>query len=264
MTGLEAINLGFVQGLTEFLPISSSGHLGLFQEFMGFETPPVTFDVLLHGATLLAVIIFFREQLLKLFSQVGNAVIKPKEQPFPSLVVKLAVATLPAVIVGLILESELETLFGSVQFFPIGFGMTALLLFWASKHSEGHKSLDELTLKDSLVIGLFQALAILPSISRSGSTIAAALLIGVQPKAAFNFSFLLSIPAILGAVVIELPEITDNLQQVGLSYFVGIVAAFVSGWMALKVLRSVLVNRKLAYFSLYLLLLASALVFFYR
>ena len=253
--------LALIQGLTEFLPISSSGHLVLCQAAMGVQEPALALDVALHVGTLLAVCIVYRADLARLVLGVFRGQLGE-----PAL---LLLGTLPAGLVGLSFKSEIEGMFHDPKVAATGLFATALALLageWARRRRAGaspRASAGALSWRTALIVGSVQALAIVPGISRSGSTIAAGMLCGMRPKAAARFSFLLSIPAILGAAVLNVP---DAMEQ-GLGGGVGPIlwaagfAGFV-GWGALRVLLAFLGRGAFAWFALYCAVLgAGALAF---
>lgn len=241
MTTAQGIILGLVQGVTEFLPLSSSGHLVIAQKLLGFVEAPVSFDVMVHGATLLSVLFYFRQKILKL---------KLKEY------VLLAIGTIPAGFAGVFLEPYLEFMFDSVPLLIAGFVVTGVLMIATKYIKEGEK---ENTAFKALGIGIWQAVAIFPSVSRSGSTVFGALKSGLPTKEAFSFSFLLSIPAILGAVVIHL--IKNPTMQLSSGDWAGFAVALVTSFMSISILNRLMIGKKLYYFGYYCLALSAVLVF---
>ena len=211
MTVWQAAILGLVQGLTEFLPVSSSGHLVIFQTAFKLEEAPIVFDTIVHLGTLIAVLVFFRKKLLKL----------NKKQ-----ISLIAVGTVPAVIAGLIIEPFLEALFTSLVLTAGGLIFTGCILL-TTKNLTQQKQ--ELTIRQAIVIGVFQALAIIPGISRSGSTVCSALHLGIKRESAFFFSFLLAIPAILGAQVLQLKDLNTLSNVLTTVNIVGFTTA-VAQW----------------------------------
>ena len=264
MTLIQAILLGLIQGLTEFLPVSSSGHLALTQYLMKLPEIPIAFDVLLHLATLVAVCIVLYPQIKELFLATSISLIKGKYKEIPSLFWLLMLGSLPAGILGLLLNDYMETIFSSVKFFSIGFLITGMFLSIASRLKPGKKEIGKMSWQESLKIGLFQALAIFPSISRSGSTITGALWQNLKVADAFNFSFLLSIPAILGAGVLHASSLANISQNQVLAYLSGFIVALISGLLALKLFRSILIKRKLSIFAYYCIFLSLMIFFFIK
>jgi len=248
MTAFQAVFLGILQGLTEFLPISSSGHLVIGQKLLGLTTPPVFFDVFVHLGTLLAIICYFKQRIIAFYQKKDNLKL-------------IIIGSLPACLAGFFLNNFLEVIFSSLK--GVGFSLliTAGLLF-SSLFTQGRKRVGELRGKDSLIIGLFQALALFPGVSRSGSTVTAGLWRGLKRKAAFNFSFFLGAPAFLAALILQLAEFgaTDGQLKAGLA---GFVFAFFSGLVSLKLFEKVVLKGKLFFFSLYCLFLGLGLVVFY-
>jgi undecaprenyl-diphosphatase len=233
---LEAFWLGIVQGLTEFLPVSSSGHLVIFQSLLGVQGEGgLLFEVALHVATLGAIVIFFHRRILALV--VGMATRDPAAWRY---VGKLAVATLPVVLFGLLARSTLHALIVSPIVAGCGLLVTGAIL-WTTRATLPRAALQEPGWEAALLIGLAQALAILPGVSRSGSTVAAALALGVAALPAAEFSFLLGIVAISGAAVLTLPELAGaSPDQLG-TLAIGCAAALVSGivaiWLFVLLLR---------------------------
>jgi len=258
----QAIILGIVQGLTEFLPVSSSGHLALFQHFMGLKEIPLAFDVLLHLATLLAVVIVLSNQINDLFVKSFRAIKARNLKQIPRLIWLLIIGSLPAAIIGFAFNDYMDNIFQSVKYFSVGFLITSILLNIANRMKSKEKKLSEMSFSESLKVGLFQAIAIFPSISRSGSTISGILFLGFKPKDAFTFSFLLSIPAILGAGILHIKQIFAISSNQFLPYSVGFISAALSGYLALLIFRKTLINKKLSVFAYYCFFL-SLLIFFF-
>ncbi len=236
----QAFVLGLLQGLTEFLPVSSSGHLVIGQKLFNLSGPPVFFDILVHMGTLLSIVIYLRRRLFKFY-------FNPRHWPL------IIIGSAPAALVGFFLNDYLTTVFDSLTLVGFCLLFTALLLFSTRLIKNNQKNLDQLTSKDSLAIGLLQALALLPGISRSGSTITVGLWRGLKHESAFLFSFLLGLPAMLGALALQLPDLSKNHIQL-LPSLLGLITATVSGLLALKILEKTLASRKLFYFAFYCLL----------
>lgn len=242
MTVIEAVVLGVLQGITEFLPISSSGHLVILQHFMNINTPGVTLEVLLHFGTLLAVLVYFRKDILHL--------LRHPQDRFLWLIV---VGVIPAGVIGVLFEDAFERWFGSVTLVSIMLLITGLVLWVAENLASGKKDSRTMTVMDALVIGFAQSLAITPGISRAGSTISAALLTGLDRDTAARYSFLVVIPVILGATVLKVSDLVtagvDNAYIV--PYAVGTVVSAVSGYFAITVLLKLLNTGRLKVFSIY-------------
>lgn len=268
MSILEGVLLGLLQGVAEFLPISSSGHLAIAQELFNLEDVPLLFDVFLHLATLGAVILFFHKRIWSLLQVVGRWLARrslPEDKADLQTIVALLLGTLVTGLFGIFLSDVVEDI--DVKFICIGFFITAGLLFLGDATEERRRKKrlaadPDFTVGKSggvkplqgLGIGLAQGFGVLPGISRSGSTIAGALLCGVDREQAGEFSFLLSIPAILGAFVLQLDDLDEIGSAVGLAPVVaGCIAAFVAGIFALSVLMKIVRKGKLELFALYLI-----------
>ena len=231
---IQSIILGVIQGVTEFLPISSSAHLVLTPWLFGWEDPGLTFNVALHVGTLVAVIVFFRKDWINIFAGfVGSNNQKNKQnQVYPkNMLWIILAATAPGVFAGYFFNQQAETLFRNpfiVATMLIFFGA---LLWWADRKSNQKKSIGKISLKDSLMIGLAQAIAIIPGVSRSGITITAGLRQGLSRKEAARFSFLLSTPIILGAAVFQMRDMLET--GIGVPDLLGIIVAAISGYSAI-------------------------------
>jgi len=256
MTLTEAIVSGIVQGLTEFLPISSSGHLVLVHGFFGFSQPGIFFDICLHVATLGAVVIYF-----------GRDIIQLARQKRTEWLLYLAVGTVPAVLAALFFEDRITAFFTDTGKVGITLMATGLVLFAGEGALRVRKGLgDTASLKSSAAVGLAQALALLPGISRSGMTISTGLLSGMRTEEAFRFSFLLSIPAITGAVLYKgiSREAAAAVSGNALNYAAGMFLAFVTGILSLRLLWWVLKRRRLYIFGAYCLVLGACCLFFIK
>ena len=264
MTLLEAIFLGILQGLTEFLPISSSGHLVLAQQFLGLKEPLVFFDVMLHVGTLAAVLVVYREAIGKLaiggLSTFGNSQFwrEPRTIFNTSTELKfiwlILLGTIPTGVIAVLFKSELESFFHEVRLVSIMLILTGVILQLPRLRKQEVKNSDDPTDKlktwHAPLIGIAQGCAITPGISRSGTTISLALFLGIPAKTAAEYSFLLSIPAILGAVVLKIRDVGDTtipLYIVG----AGMLASFIVGYIALRFLLVVLNRGKFSLFSYY-------------
>ena len=245
MSNLQAIVLGLVQGLTEFLPVSSSGHLVIAQNLIpGFSQPGILFDVILHFATLFAVLAYFRLSILKLESR---------------YLWYLAVGTVPAVIAGIFFKDAIEAMFLTTKFLAIQFFISGIINFWIDAVKPGKSGVKT---KNSLVTGIAQAISIIPAISRSGATILSGVAQKVEPKKAVEFSFLLSVPAILGANILQIASYGTKVEVFSLNYLLGFAAAFISGFFAIGFVFKILLNKKFKLFGYYCILLGVLTLFF--
>lgn len=254
MSNFEAFVLGLLQGLTEFLPISSSGHIEIGKALFGDRLPNETlFTVVVHGATVLSTILVFRKEIISLIA----GVFKFKWNDETIYISKIVVSMIPIGIVGLLFEDFIrESFFGNVMLVGFMLLITGLLLTFAHRvKTNGQR---EVGFMDSLLIGLAQVVAILPGISRSGSTISAGLLLGVSREKAAQFSFLMVLAPIIGANLktILSGEITAP-NQAAMPLIIGFITAFISGYMACKWMISIVKRGKLIYFAYYCFLLGS-------
>jgi undecaprenyl-diphosphatase len=231
---IYSIFLGILQGFTEFLPVSSSGHLVIAQNLIpGFTQEGVLFDVILHAGTVLAVLYYFRKILLKLESK---------------YLLLLLVGTIPAGLVGVFFNSSIEKLFNGVTLVGFALLFTGVLNFLTDKAKKGSK---KISIKKSVLIGMAQALAIIPGISRSGSTIFAGTSLGIKKKEAAQFSFLLSVPAIVGANAVQFLKYGVGGTENIIFYIAGFIAAFISGVTAIKFVLKFLLGGKFKLFAYY-------------
>jgi undecaprenyl-diphosphatase len=246
----HAVFLGLLQGMTEFLPVSSSGHLAIAQHFLpGFAQPGVLFDVLLHVATMGAVILYFRRDCLLLASAPFRTC--PEAQSYRRLLKLLLVGSVPTAVIGLLFKDFFIGLFHNLTVVSLMLMVTGCLLFLSERLRRGHRKDQELTWSDALLVGTVQGGAIIPGISRSGSTIATLLLKGVDGETAARFSFLLALPAVFGAALLSLGDL-QSLETTALPvYLTGMLAAFVSGLLSIHFLLAVVRRRRLFVFALY-------------
>ena len=266
ITYLQAIIMGLVQGLAEFLPVSSSGHLVLSKFILGAELgTSALFEILLHVGTLLAVFVFYWKDVLNLIKE-GLLLIKDlvllvlKGKKFElylerKMVVFIIIASIPTAILGLLMEAFLEDLFLS-SVIAVGFALlvTGTMLMMIRKMPKGNKTLEEMKGRDAVTIGLIQGIATIPGISRSGSTVTAGLFCGLDKEFAFRFSFLMSIPAILGAAVLKLMDVdaADLAANAG-PYAVGMVVAALVGYASIRWLKNLIQKDQFHYFGYYCL-----------
>ncbi len=248
MTLLLALLLGLVQGVTEFLPISSSGHLRLMAAAFGIEDPQTLFDVCVHGGTLGAVLAVYRGEVATMLKGLTT----PKwENPGFRLIILLIVGTIPAAVVGILFgdwfEAELATVSAVGSFLMIN----GAILMGSRNRGKTGRSLNQLTIKDAIVIGLAQSVALFRGISRSGTTITAALLTGVNRETAASFSFLLAIPAISGAVILKVGDALNSGNIDATALIAGTICAFITGYLALKLLIKLVNQGQLHHFAWY-------------
>jgi undecaprenyl-diphosphatase len=258
ITIVQAIILGIVQGLTEFLPVSSSAHLVFITDILGLQQN-VAFDTLLHLGTLVAVVGYFWKDLVIIISSFFSSLLDIlrgrfkeglAETPFKKLSWLLLVGTIPAGLMGILLKNEFEALFNSILYVGIFLIITGMLLWGAERVKPGDKDVKDISFKNALVIGVAQGIAIAPGISRSGATIAAGLFSGLNRELAARFSFLLSIPAILGAALVQANDIT-SFDVSTIVMIAGFVSAAIFGYLAIKLLLKIIKERSLMIFAYY-------------
>lgn len=266
MTVLQSIILGIVQGITEFVPISSSGHLVLAQNLFGIKEANLVFDVTLHTGTFLALILFFWRDwwryIKAFFRSLGHW--DWKNDLDQRLFYLLVIASIPGALFGALLEKQAETIFRSTYLVLINFVIIGILFIIIEKFAKKIRDLKQTTLKDSLIIGFSQALAIIPGVSRSGITITAGLFSGMKRESATRFSFLMATPIILGAGLVNLSKIFAEGNN-GLGWtnlIVGFLAAAIVGFLAIKYLLIYLKNHTLNIFAYYRFFVAAVIIIY--
>lgn len=276
MSFLEAVVMGVIQGLTEFLPVSSSGHLALFQILFKVETDTgILFDVLLHLGTLIAIFVAFYKDILRMigegFAIIGDFfrnvriffgnVIHREDNPYYKLidnsyrkfVMLIIVSTIPTGIIGYVAADLVEAATEILLVPGICLVLTSILLFCSDRIKDGSKAPKNVTYSNAFFIGICQGFATLPGLSRSGTTITACLFSGFNRKFAVKYSFIMSIPAVLGAVVLELTDIASvsiTASEVG-SYLAGVICAAIVGYICIKTVLVVVKKKKFTFFAIY-------------
>jgi len=254
MTVIQAIFLGAVQGIAEFLPISSSGHLAVAEYFLGHTDVPIIFDILLHIATLGAVCIVFYKQICRLLTVLGRFIIRkntPEDSADLKLIAALLISTAVTGVLGIVLKDVVQA--KNMLFIAVCFIITGIVLLISSKIQPKSNTAVPSVLQ-AVIIGAAQGVGVLPGISRSGSTIAAALLTGVSREKAGEYSFLLSIPAILAAFIFELKSADTISGSIGAAALIaGMLTAFIVGFFALTFLLKLIRKGKLGLFAYYLI-----------
>lgn len=262
MTLIQAIILGIFQGISEFLPISSSGHLVILQHFFGIKEGNLFFTEMLHFGTLISIVIVYFNDIIKIivefFKMLGSGIKNKKFKivnDYQKLALLIIIGSIPTAIIGFLFEDFFKNLYSS-SILPIGvaFLITGLLLWIANKKPHENKKVRNMTILDSLTIGIFQGIAIIPGISRSGSTIVAGLLRGLDRSLATEFSFLLALPATFGAGLFGITDVikTGSTAVIDGPLIIGILLSTIVGVFAIKFLIKMLKKDKLHYFSYYL------------
>lgn len=240
------ILLGIIQGLTEFIPVSSSAHLIIAQNIFGIKEPQIFFDIILHLGTLLAVIIYFYRDILNIIKSIPH----PKSDNF-KLLLLLIIGTIPTAILGFFLKKYFELLFSSLIFSATFLLITGIILFLTRFKKYTGKNIAGFGFLDAIIIGITQVIAIVPGISRSGITISAGIFRGIDRKLCAKYSLLLSIPAILGAVISEIKDIKTIGSETLIYILLGFISAFLVGYLAINILIKFLQNQKFHIFSYY-------------
>lgn len=252
MDSIDAILLGIIQGLTEFLPISSSGHLVLGQHFLGIENSGILLEVVLHLGTLLSILFYYHRDISDLLHGICMRDFESLHYMFMVLV-----ATIPAMAVGLLFKTHLESLF-LPQFVPYMLLITGCVLLM-TRYS--YKSIKSITLKIAILVGCVQVFAMIPGISRSGMTISLALFLGMHRGAAAKFSFFMAIPILFGAGILQLGDVGEKSVQVW-PLFLGFLSAFISGYMVIQWLVNLISNQQFWKFSYYCIFLGLICILF--
>ncbi len=251
MTIFQALVLGLIQGLTEFLPVSSSAHLALAPYLFGWQDPGLAFDVALHFGTLVAVLWFFRREWGQLIAAAVSIVTTRKvDTPEKKRVLFLILATIPGAVGGLLLEKKAETVFRAPALTATALIVVGIILWVVDKFASQERKLDGMNWLDALLIGCAQVIALIPGVSRSGSTITAARALKFDRESAAVFSFLMSMPIIAAAVVLKAPEVLKQ-GGLGIEVVIGVLASAISGWLAISVLLRYVSRHSYGVFALY-------------
>lgn len=259
---IEAIVLGLVQGLSEFLPISSSGHLAVFQSLFEInEDKVIFFAVLLHIGTLVSIFVVYHKDIYALIKELfllfkdiftGKG-LRIKERPIRKLGIMIIVSSIPTAIMGLLFSDYIDKIFGSLTVIAICWIITGFILLFSEKLKNNKKEIEGMKYRNAIFIGICQGLAIMPGISRSGSTIVGSLVTGLKREFAVEFAFLISIPAILGSAILEFPKaIKAGIEPSTIGpMIVGFLVAAISGYFAITTMIKIVSKHKMRYFSYY-------------
>jgi undecaprenyl-diphosphatase len=252
---IQTIILGLIQGVTEWLPISSTGHLRLTEHFWNLKVP-ILFDVLLHAGTLIVTLFFFRKDIKNILVALAKRDFKTENGKLIPLII---VGTVPTAVIGVFFGRVIEAFFSSLLPIAGAFAICGIALFSSKIGNESKTSIGYL---EALIIGIAQGIAIIPGLSRSGLTIAVALLLGIKREKAFKFSFLLSVPAIIGALGLTFYTQHDALALAGVEWtgiLIGVAVSAVIGYFALRLLRRIVADKKFFFFAFYCWLLSIVL-----
>lgn len=245
MNNIHGLIFGIVQGLTEFLPISSSGHILLFSKILNIKPPEILFDIVLHFGTLFAVLIYFRKLIL---TNIKNL----------KLIFLILISTISTSLIYLLFKKYFDISFESLTYLPYFFIITSIFLLFLYFKNKRTKKLENINLLDAIIIGIMQGFAIFPGISRSGFTFITSCLLGINNEDSFKYSFLLSIPAILLSGLLKTYEFIKNPFNMNIwVLIIGIVSSFIFGIISIKLFYKFIKNRKFIFFSIYLLILSS-------
>lgn len=253
----QTLIMGLIQGLTEFLPVSSSAHLVLIPWFFKWEDPGLAYNVALHWGTLIAVVSYFRKDLIQM-TRGGIGFLQGNREPINKLPWFIIAATIPGAILGLLFEKQAETIFRSPLLIAGTLSVMGITLYLIDRVALKIKTIDQVTFNQILLIGILQGVAIVPGISRSGITISTALLLGFDRNAAVRLSFLLSIPIIAGAGILEIGFLLQNLRSP--LFLLGIASAAISGLVAIHFLVTFVRTKSFTPFVVYRLLLAALIL----
>jgi len=257
--------LGLVQGITEPIPISSSGHLIIFRELFGIEAKGLSFEIFVNTASLLAVIVIYWSDIVRLVKNGFIYIIKrdPAAKSDFQFIIYLIIATIPVGIVGVLFGDAIGEALSGINVVGITLLITAVAL-WIIKDLRGKKRDGDLTVKDSIIVGLAQTVAVTPGISRSGATIVASMLTGMKQETALRFSFLLYIPVSLGTAILDIPDMVQDevFQSLLIPHIIAFITSFIASYFALKWLMNIMANGKLQYFSYYCVIVGLLVLIF--
>jgi undecaprenyl-diphosphatase len=256
MNPLQTIILGIIQGITEWLPISSTGHLRIAEHFLGLQVP-FLFDATLHVGTLIVTLLFFHKDIKNILTALWKRDLKTENGKLIPLII---IGTIPTALIGVIFGNAIAALFSNLLPIAGAFIICGAALYCSKMGNEKKEGISYL---EALAIGTAQGIAIIPGISRSGLTIAVALLLGTKREKAFKFSFLLSVPAIIGALALTLYEQHEALALAGVEWteiLVGVAVSMVIGYFAVNLLRKIIANKKFYFFAFYCWLLSIVLI----
>ncbi|WP_100331993.1 undecaprenyl-diphosphate phosphatase [Bacillus xiapuensis] len=262
---LKYLLLGMFQGFTEPIPISSSGHLQIAKHFFGIEIKGLTFELMVNTASLLAVLVIYRSDIFRLaVSGLGYMRTKnPADRSEFMFIVYLIIATIPAGVIGVVFGDFIEDQLSSVRTVAITLIITGIAL-WAIRNLRGRKNDGDMRLKDAIIIGFAQAIALIPGISRSGATIVAAMGLGMRQETALRFSFLLFIPVSVGGAILSISDILNdpNIQQLAVPYLLAFIGSFVMSYFSLKWFMNIMAQGNLKYFAIYCFIVGPLILIF--
>ncbi len=260
---IKYIILGIIQGFTEPIPVSSSGHLVIIKSLFNLDTLDLNFEILVNFGSLLAIVLFFRKDIINLIKDFFSY-LKTKELKYYDnfkYCLLIVVGTIPAGILGLIFKDTIESVLSGVKVVGLALLITALFLFLI-RNIKGNKKSNEITFKDALIVGLFQSIALFPGISRSGATLVGAMFLNFKRDVAFKFSFMLYIPISLATLFLGIPDIVSLDTNMIIYYIFGLIASFIVTYFSTKWFKDVVKNGKLIYFVGYCLIVGFLVLLF--
>jgi len=264
-TIIQYFILGLVQGVTEPIPISSSGHIIIFRDLFGIEAEGLSFEIFVNFASLLAVLLIYRKDIIRLIVNSWNYLVKREEQAKSDFqfVIYLIIATIPVGVIGLLFGDAIGNALSGTNVVGITLLITAVAI-WMIRNLRGKKNDGDLSVKDSLIVGFAQAIAVTPGISRSGATIVASMLVGMKQETALRFSFLLYIPVSLGTTIIEVPDMVSSpeFQSMLIPNLIAFITAFTATYFALKWFMNIMAKGNLKYFSYYCVVVGLLVIIF--
>ena len=271
MTYFQAVILGLAQGLAEFLPISSSGHLALLQYFFGISGDNVLpFTVLMHLGTLLSVFVIYWKDIVELVIELALTIrdlftgkgLRINANPTRRLGFMIIVATIPTAIIGLLFEDFFENLYSSIASIAMGLIFTGIILLVAERMGKQNRNIMTMKFRHAVFVGIMQGIAICPGVSRSGSTLFGSLICGLKREFAVEFVFLISIPSILGSVILEMPDALAEGMDASIAgpLIVGVILSALSGIFAIKAMIKVVSNKRLIGFTIYVWIVAACVL----
>ncbi|MCZ0703928.1 undecaprenyl-diphosphatase [Natronobacillus azotifigens] len=250
---IKYIFFGFIQGFTEPIPISSSGHLVIFQDLFGLKMENLSFEILVNSGSLIAVLIIYRQDIIRI---IQNSLLYLSKKDIEAkddfhFILYLILATIPAGLIGFLFEDRIASVFSSANMVGITLIVTGIAL-WTIRNLRGRKNDGELTWKDALIVGLAQSVALIPGISRSGATIVAAMLLGMKQATALRFSFLLYVPVSSGLLLLSIDRLFDDqLAELWIPYLLALITATIATYFSLRWFMGIMARGNLKYFAFY-------------
>ena len=268
MDYIKYIILGIIQGLTEPLPVSSSGHIFLFKNLFNTEMfNTLNFEIISNFGSFLAILFIFRNDIIKLiknfFGFIFNSKKREENKNGFMYVIKMVISTIPVCITGLLFNDYLEANYTSLKLLAISFLFTALMLYFV-RNIKGTKKSFDITIKDAIIIGLFQAITIIPGISRSGTVLVACLICKLKREDALKYTFMLYFPVSVGTMLLKVPDLINTPSTLLLPYLCGMIAALIITYFTYKWLSTIVKNGKLWKFSIYCVCLALFILIYFR